>query len=515
MEIAMNEMKLSDQQQAVLKWVREQRGSLNLVARAGCGKTTTLLSVVDEIRRAQPNATTFLGAFNKSIAAEIGSKLKQRGIDWRVAEASTMHSIGFRLWRRTAKDVAVDELKVMKLMDDLIFTLCEDEFNPFITARGELRQTVSLAKQSGFGWLTEIDDTASWYALLDQHGIEMPEPVQPPVFITAAQDLLKRSYSMDRKVVDFDDMITAPIVHNVVVRYPYDFVLIDEAQDTNAARRTLAMKLLRPGTGRMIAVGDDRQAIYGFTGADSDAMELIRSQLNSTVLPLNVTYRCPKTVVAEAQRYVPDIVAHESAPEGKVETIPLTMESYSRFHGTDAILCRNTAPLIELAYKLIGMSIPCRVEGREIGHSLELLAKRWKTKTLDALRGKLETYLEKETAKWIAKGREEKVAAINDKVQSLFALIDACIRKGKTQLADLVEMIGQLFGDTPTGEPQQILTLSTVHKSKGREWPRVFILRKAELMPSPWARKQWQVQQEENLIYVAITRSQGELVYLG
>ena len=54
------------------------------------------------------------------------------------------------------------------------------------------------------------------------------------------------------------------------------------------------------------------------------------------------------------------------------------------------------------------------------------------------------------------------------------------------------------------------LTLSTCHKAKGREWQRVAIL-EPELMPSKWARQDWQYQQEQNLIYVAYTRTQSEL----
>jgi len=52
-----------------------------------------------------------------------------------------------------------------------------------------------------------------------------------------------------------------------------------------------------------------------------------------------------------------------------------------------------------------------------------------------------------------------------------------------------------------------------VHKAKGLEWLRVFILDR-DRMPSRWARRDWQVQQEENLIYVAYTRAKEELYFL-
>jgi hypothetical protein len=45
-------------------------------------------------------------------------------------------------------------------------------------------------------------------------------------------------------------------------------------------------------------------------------------------------------------------------------------------------------------------------------------------------------------------------------------------------------------------------------------WKRVYILGMNKYMPSRYAKKDWQMQQEHNLMYVAVTRSMGELVYI-
>lgn len=505
-------MKLNQQQQDVLKWVREGSGSLNLVARAGCGKTTTLIAVVHEIIAQLPGKNIFLGAFNKAIATEIAERLKAAKVDWRTAESSTLHSIGFRQWRGVARGVKVENKKVLNLVYDAADNSDNEHRYACHHIPTAIINAVSLAKQSGFGWLFPVDDEHAWVELFEHHDIDLDDAVSLKAAVAASVAILKASQAQDYEVIDFDDMICAPLVHRVPVKYPYDFVLIDEAQDTNAARRSLALSIMRPKTGRLIAVGDDRQAIYGFTGADSNAMDLIKRELNSQVLPLNVTYRCPKSIVRAAQRYVPDITAHESAPQGVVREETYT--PHFKFEQTDAVLCRNTAPLIELAYRLIGNKVPCRVEGRDIGKSLEVLARRWKARDLNSLRNRLAEYAEKETTKWLAKGREEKAAAVDDKVSSLMALIQACEKEDKHTVNDLVDLINSMFGDSTNGTGTKCLTLSTVHKAKGREWPRVFILKGHELMPSRWARKDWQLAQEENLIYVAITRAQSELVWL-
>jgi len=74
----------------------------------------------------------------------------------------------------------------------------------------------------------------------------------------------------------------------------------------------------------------------------------------------------------------------------------------------------------------------------------------------------------------------------------------------------LAANIDALFSDNRDGS---VLTLATVHKSKGLEWDRVFIL-DPKLMPSKYARQQWQLDQETNIHYVAITRARQELYYI-
>lgn len=72
--------------------------------------------------------------------------------------------------------------------------------------------------------------------------------------------------------------------------------------------------------------------------------------------------------------------------------------------------------------------------------------------------------------------------------------------------------ITSMFMDTTGDEPRPTLTLSTVHKAKGREWERVFVLGANLWMPHPMARQAWDIEQERNLIYVSYTRAKQELV---
>jgi DNA helicase-2/ATP-dependent DNA helicase PcrA len=501
----------SPQQAAIFTFIDEGKGSAFIEAVAGAGKTTTLVQACKRMK-----GTIAFAAFNKKIAVEIESKLRREmservgfGGDLRVG---TFHSFGLSAWRKAYPKVKIDaDLKQKTLIEKLGLPKNLQGFVP---------KLVSLLKQSA---ITPDDaDDFVMQDIVDHHDmafdLENPEALLPQAFDFARQ-YLHASFDMSHELIDFDDMIYLPVVTDVRV-WQYDYVLVDEAQDTNTARRLLARKMLKP-KGRALFVGDRHQAIYGFTGADATSVDIITSEFNCQQLPLTITYRCPKTVVAAAQEYVSHIQAHETAPDGIVRKThengfwsdTATPQNQSPDQGEwknlrkeDAILCRNTKPLVQMAFALIRRKVPCHVEGRDIGAGLLKLANKYSARTIDDLRDKLEAFLERESQKLIAKGKEAQAEALSDRVETLFTLMDHCKTVG-----ELRQTILDMFKDTEGGH-KSTLTLSTVHKSKGREWPTVYVLGYDTYMPSKYARQDWQKEQENNLIYVAYTRAMNELV---
>lgn len=499
----------SVQQTAVIEWIYNERGSLELLARAGCGKTYTLMRAVTAIVKAERGDVALM-AYNKKIADELKFKIQQLGYDWRIAQAGTCHSFGFAAWRKMAPNVKVDSSKM-----DLIIT--QESYRPgnhiYLSCGAVISKLCSLAKQQAVGHLFSIDDDRKWNSIFDHYGLDSDIAEFDDVYqiIQAAKYVYRISLNQCRDIIDFDDMILAPLVFKARF-WPKDWILLDESQDTNPARRALALAMLKPRTGRMIFVGDPSQAIYGFAGADSDAMQQLKQATSATTLPLNVTRRCPKAVVTEAKKLVPDFEAWEGAEEGVVRSVRTNDLFTENLGPSDVILCRNMAPLVTLAYTFISKGIACQVEGREIGTGLIKLAERWKIKTLDALLTKLEDHLARQTAKFMSKGQEERIEGLTDQIDCLKVIIDSCLIKKKKTVNDLVNDIKSMFGDTPEGERPKVLTLSTIHKSKGREWDRVFIYGRRKYLPSPYAKKPWQLEQESNLEYVAITRALKELI---
>lgn len=494
----------SPQQADIFNWVETGSGNAVIQAVAGAGKTTTIIQAV-----ARMQGSIAFAAYNKKIAEEIKERLTKIGSS---AMAGTFHSFGFSAWRSMAPKVKVEGKKIFLLLDadrDM-FPKGLDSF---------LSKAVSLAKQTGIGFLQPMTSVDAWHGIALKHDLEeeIPELLEsgkpaPSLeeCLSLAAVLLERSIEKDAEMIDFDDMIFCPLYHGAKIR-TYDWVLVDEAQDTNPARRALAKKMLRPG-GRLIAVGDRHQAIYGFTGADNDSLDIIIREFSAVELPLTVTYRCPKRVVDVARTYVSHIEAHPSAPEGLVRLLPVTKfeSNLAQAKGGDAILCRNTKPLVEMVYKFIRKGIPAYVEGRDIGKGLLALVNRWKVRKVETLLDKLDEYQATQTQKMLSKGQEMQAQALEDKVETIHVI--AATLNPEAEVSTLRQAIEKLFDDSENDGRR--VCLSTIHKSKGREWNNVFWLGPDRYQPSRFARQEWQQEQEVNLMYVAATRAKETLTIL-
>lgn len=486
--------------------------NIALVARAGTGKTSTIILGVVAYAAQNPEDEILVLAYNKAIADEVGGKLKAAGFtDWRKVSASTVHALGWSVVRFTFRltNDDIDDKKVLKIVDALAQGNT-DEADACRRYGLQVTQLVRYAKQAGFGFFNHlpIGSVDAWHELADHFDVNgLDDTSEADLVVAAAQEVYRRSLAQTT-VVDFDDMVLWPLIKNLRVKYTKDLIIGDEAQDWSPVRQALARKFLRPFSGRLVIVGDDRQAIYGFSGADAQALRNMTEAVQAVTLPLSITWRCPKAVVALAQTLVPDIEAAPEAPEGEVLRVA---EMPKDVKVGDAILCRNTAPLIAEAYRLIRAKVPAKVEGRQIGEGLKALVGRWKVKTIDALLNRLEDYEAREVQKAMAKGNESKVAEVQDRVATIREICQACTLERRTQVDDVRAHIDALFADGDT----KAVTLATYHRSKGREWDRVLLLEHSSRCPSRGARQAWQVEQEKNLAYVAYTRAKKTLVFVG
>jgi DNA helicase-2/ATP-dependent DNA helicase PcrA len=492
----------SKQQQDIYEWVKTGNGNLIIKARAGSGKTTTAVNAIQFMK-----GTVLAMAFNTKASYQLQEKLKTMACP--NATASTVHSAGKGMLYKALGWHKVNASKVYFMTEKY----CQSE--ELRVTRNFITKLVGFAKQSAFGVKGQIsiEDTQAWVDIIAHHDIDMNFDADLHTVIEIAKDVLNDS-NRDVKSIDFDDMQYLPLVYDVDPQTKYDWVIIDEAQDTNVCRKLLLKKLLK-NSGRLIAIGDEGQAIYGFTGAENDSMNLIKDMFNCSELPLSICYRCGTSIITEAQKYFPDIMAYENAPTGSI-----TSQKYQefvdsaitmKFSRNDGIICRNNAPNVALAFALIRQGIGCRIEGKDIGNDLKKLVNKWKrVSNLEEFTNKLLDFFNKE----FNKANYAKLQLLEDKMDTMIILIERCQSLGQNDLKSLEDLITSMFTDTKDGNVPDIVTFSSIHKAKGLEWNRVFWVGDAQFSPSKYAVQAWQVEQENNLRYVACTRAMNELIHL-
>jgi superfamily I DNA/RNA helicase len=121
----------------------------------------------------------------------------------------------------------------------------------------------------------------------------------------------------------------------------------------------------------------------------------------------------------------------------------------------------------------------------------------------DQFLGRLKTWRDKEIER-----HPKRKSRILDKFLALRALASH-----HKDLSDVRAHLGKLYPNPNSKDyrPAQV-QLSTIHRAKGLEWPKVLFL-DPQLLPSKYAKQPHELLQEDNLAYVGITRAQEELVY--
>ena len=495
----------SVQQKAIFTWCANLVGNLVVRARAGTGKTTTIIEAVTHIPATAKKV--LVCAFARRNKLDFDAKLQEAGADLSRVEAKTLNALGFKYVMRNRK------IARMNGVDDQVEWDRIDAVAPSIPNEMSalVYKLVGFAKNMlPFGTVSEIADLAVERDCCPENGFEA-SGWTPERIATIARDAMNLALEVpdSQNRVSFNDQLFLPVVLGWVTR-DYDVVIVDECQDMNATQLLLARAACKKD-GHVIVVGDDRQAIYGFRGADSASIDRLKAELNADELPLSVTYRCPKAVVAIAQTLVDDYTAAPSAPEGTVD-VTTVEKLHETVRVNDAILSRTNAPLVPICLGLIRKGVSARIEGKDIGKQLVALVKKLtKQNSIPAFLTRLAGWSEKQKARIVARTKNERTAAarcegINDQVETLAALAEGCV-----SVTELTERCIRMFSDTrnPDGSVSKVpaVVCSSVHKAKGLEWERVFILEGT--LYCGGKRKD---QEEANIHYVAVTRSKNTLV---
>jgi superfamily I DNA/RNA helicase len=464
---------------------------LVVLARAGTGKTTTMVEAAIRVCRANPGARVLTCAFNVKNARDLQDKLQVAGLDWKTASAKTLNSVGLATCKKAwGKGVKVDGKKGRQIARRVAeeFEMTADPLEVPTGLRGKVARLATMAKIT----LTDPRNFAAMTTLCNRFAIA-DEQEEVATIVRLAGRAMDLSMD-DRMTVDFDDQLWFPHVFQLQP-WKQDIVIVDECQDLNASQLELARKCVKRG-GRLIAVGDDRQSLYDWRGADSDFILRMIEDLGADTLTLPRTYRCGKAIVAEAKRIVPDYECAPTVCEGVVRTSHVG-KFLDEVRPGDFVISRINAPLLGFCLALLKRKVPASIQGRDIMGQLMGIVERSGCTDTECLLRYLDQYEVEERAKLLkADADEDMLDALSDRVECLRVLAPE-----HTLCSDLFRHLDEVFTDRDEADK---VTLSSAHRSKGLERDRVFMLRDTFREGG----------QEDNCRYVAMTRAKTELIYV-
>jgi superfamily I DNA/RNA helicase len=288
----------------------QNKPHLIIDAGPGCGKSTTTVAALGIMAGVKPkwykSATdeqkaiwdamdgTYhsigFQAFNKSIAVELQSKLPPS------VDAKTFHSFGYAVLKANGYKTKMTQDNVGYMLKDMLGygkdeRMSKEHWDLLVV----VKKVVSLLKNNLFDATKE-----NVLHVVKYNNIEVNGNIDQ--IVKFAKQVFDKTLKIEKgkfQWIDFDDMIWLPIALNMdFTSVAYDLLVCDESQDLNPVQHEL---IVRSGV-RLVCVGDPRQAIYGFRGADSKSMTTLEELLGKTkrgveVLPLQVSFRLPNLLL--------------------------------------------------------------------------------------------------------------------------------------------------------------------------------------------------------------------------
>lgn len=466
------------EQKAIIAEATGSNANLLISALAGAAKTSTIVLIAHALQ----GTSILCLAFNVRIAKEMQERLPA----W--CEARTLNSLGHRIWKDTlGKNLVVDADKVYRLLKEEVDKLTGEEKTWAFEMFTEAKKNIEYGKAHGWipnGHFTQkkpkpLLSDEEFFAEFDEEPSDLMRHLVHIVTVRSLEEAFQGK-------IDYIDQILMPSVFPAL--YPrYPVVMVDEAQDLSELNHRMLERLV--GQRRLIAVGDECQAIYGFRGARENSMRELQQKFGMKELILSVSFRCPISVVEEARWRAPHMQYPEWAKSGEVRHIgdwDVTLLT------DDAvIICRNNSPLFSMAFKLIRSGRYPELVGNDLGKSL--------LKTLRAF-SKKDDMSREDLMEAIARWRDAKMekARNKSKIEDQAACLMVFAEQGKT----LGEAIAYATKIMNMAGPVKLMT---GHKSKGLEFENVYFLDEHLVRDD---------QQDKNLRYVIQTRAKSTLTYI-
>ncbi len=276
-------------------------GPLLILAGAGSGKTRVLTrKIAYLINEEKVNPYQILAITFTNKAAK---EMKERVIDLiggvaKYVQVSTFHSFGLKLLRENCELLGYEHNFIIMDSDDtltLIKKILKDyNYDPKVYNPKGIKAKISSCKN-------ELVTAENYEKFVSTPYEEVVHKVYKKY-----EKLLKKNNS-----VDFDDLLILPIQlfkENPLIleKYQeiYQYILIDEYQDTNEAQYVLS-KMIARRYQKIFVVGDADQAIYGWRGANyQNILNFERDYPSAKTIVLEENYRSTKTILDAANEVI-------------------------------------------------------------------------------------------------------------------------------------------------------------------------------------------------------------------
>jgi hypothetical protein len=481
-------MELTYEQTVICDAVEASSQSLIIQAGPGCGKTFTN---VETMKRSGYGHKMAL-AYNRSIADELKLKVPP-GI-----KVQTTHAAGYAMMKSRFKsklNTASPYAKTSKT-----YKIVQRAFpNKFSSNFQDISAALVMGMDKyGLG-ADGPTNPSDWVSVLEDCPMDADDRREVSDRLPAALTKLLE----ETEEITFSEMLISPLVYDLEPQFPQNRIWGDEIQDWSHVQLKLVSKLAGPNT-LFYGFGDTYQSIYAFRGADIHAMDRFQETFHAQGFPLTTSFRCPLSVIELARNRNPDLTCPEGTPDGTVGH--LDSLSINDCDDETMVLCRLNAPLFSFGLKFLAAGRKVRVSSN-IGATLINIIRAARTDDMRLLRERLEAWYEDQLD--FAKDTPHLKGAAMDKYNALIN-----IYAESDSVADMISNIERLTKGS-TGP-----LLSTVHKAKGLEAPKVILL-KSNLFTWPGETvlfnqrelTEEEAAQEWNIWFVAVTRSMDQLYF--
>jgi superfamily I DNA/RNA helicase len=219
----------------------------------------------------------------------------------------------------------------------------------------------------------------------------------------------------------------------------------------------------------------------------------------------------PSSHVAYLKSLVPEypIEAWEHAKEGTIETLSASQLVQVAQDG-DMVLCRRNAPLVGYAFELLRQGIKAVILGRDIASNLTTIIGKVQKQgetgdDLNAFLRALDDYAQEQVLKLEHAGRTNQAQTLDDKCSTIMVIAENDCKN----VQDILIKIDLIFS-----KDRQGVTFASVHKAKGLEAQRIFLLKPQELGSTSRCSNQDECDQERNIMIVALSRSKSALYFV-